>query len=514
MKNENCELYLFYSHSWHRDRTDYGTLMAHYEVWHSGKEQRFLKQPTSKQTFPFHYYPDLNEARKHFPIYHEKQIVNQVIIMRTILLRDCSSSDSSFDTPIPCSVEKVIVDTPLKKDDVNLLVRLDGNEAQFEIEPITPCSLDFNSESQADVEDRDDNQNHIFTYPSGRLPLVPIDNRASSKSRPDVDKEAIEKKHKKCAKKEKESMSWISKTFCGLPSNSTLDNLGDITNDEIAMNCPFDDNVRFISDEGSVILVDDLDEGNANFYPYEDYAHTPQMKVGREKSIFRERTPQTPSNDTFDNLFQHALSCNTWQNWYDDEVCYKSKTQLLSTRCISKHPYNSSIDPKAKKKKMHHLRLNISPFGMAAFEETNQSPSKKYKPIKMRKKTISFPGKSHSQKKASANSKWTKNKSKKDYEWSSSIIATCGNFSHTQDIEIVPKFNCYDDESDGALCYDSDPGDQSFTSGPPMTRSLPIEHCRMNESQLEFDEDDLINEDICEDMVSTVILCNDKGHTS
>mmetsp|Transcript_20466 Transcript_20466/g.30740 ORF Transcript_20466/g.30740 Transcript_20466/m.30740 type:complete len:629 (+) Transcript_20466:46-1932(+) len=456
----------------------------------------------------------LNEATNS-PTDYTMRTSPRALTMREILFKNCSSPECSYDTPVACSADKAIIDKPMRSDDVNILIRADDDTAQFDIEPITPCSLDFNDGHQADTEERDDHH-RVYTYPSGRLPLVPISGNHTISKTLQTDKKASEKEHVQHGKKRKESMSWISKTFCGLPSKSTLDNVGDLSNDEIPMNCSFDDSVRFVSDEGSVLLdveledeledelVDEIHDNNANFYPYLGATNTltPQLKVSRGRSIFRDRTPATP--DTFDNLLQNALSCNTWQNWYDDEVCDRRKvSKCISNRRISKLPHNSSINPAEKKKRIYHLRKNISPFGIAEIEETNLSPSKRYKPIKMKKKMISFPNKIHYPKKASTNSRSTKIKPKNEYQWSSSIIATCGNFSSTQEIEIVPDFNFCDDKNKVALCYDSDPGEFVPTTKTQhhKNRSKPTESRKMNDSRLEFDENDLIDEEMCEDIV-------------
>lgn len=418
-------------------------------------------------------------------------------------------SDPSYDSPVvPSNVSNS------NYADSSLCVN-SGSASYDDMCPggaktVTPCSLgfaddyyfdDYNHEDNDFEDDRDESTN-IYTYPSGRLPLVPIDTNDTG------DKKILHRTKKGKEEKKKESRlrktSWLSKTFCVLPSN--LDTVGDLSNDGIITNSSFDDeNICFVSDEGSIIIEDEHDEDEIYIPARLDNRYLPEPKTQVKRgmnSIIREQAPRS-FDDAFDVLFQNSLICNTWQNWYDEEDFQMPNISQTVLRFRSyDYPHNSSCDPTAKKKRIQYLRQNMTPFDIDELE-FNQVPSNMHMSLELKKKTTSF---SSARKKAKPRAKSAKRSPKEDdCEWHSNIIATCGNFSQTQEIEIVPSDNFnYDDDND-FLCYDSDPSDliPSYRSSRKSRLGTLKEKRREHESTIEKGD---LDEATSVDMVSVFTM--------
>ena len=358
---------------------------------------------------------------------------------------------------------------------------------------ITPNSVDGTakdnfqySNQKSDGSIRDD-EVPVHTYPSGRQPLIPLPVNGEM----NTCHLSINEKIKETLPKTPENVSWLSKTFCVMPSNSTLDEVDEYSNDEIVKNLSFDDeNVCFISDEGSMMVEDesnDITEYHGSFYQPYDVDYTPYATiVPTENKPDPSKVENQQLDETFDSLIQSNLICNSWSNWYDDSEPNKRQSTLVSPQ-ETLHLFNSSRNPSKKMKRMEFLRSNLEPFGVNALEVNNMHLSSEA-PILLSKKTVSF----CTSKSPKAFKPRTNNYQRmKDCGWHSSIIA-CGHLSQTQEIEIVPtahldegQIDCNED-----FCYDSDPGEMTITSRTP--KKTKTKSClNLNVDQIDANEGDV-----------------------
>lgn len=368
---------------------------------------------------------------------------------------------------------------------------------QMDAVTITPCSFDGTDKDIFEYfdEQQSGHQEPIHAYPSGRVPLVPL------KINDNTNKDFRNEKVKISCSSSPESGSWLSKTFCVRPSNSTLDTVEEFSSDEIARKMSFDQHhVCYVSDEGSMIDEDETTDGSTeyrnSFYHGNDYDCDLNLSIPQSPPIaFNSGQQQLEQqlDETFDYVVQSNLICNTWQNWYDDEEVKRRKPSMQTSLKVltASHPYNSSRRPSKKKKRMQFLRSNLEPFGVNDLEVNFASPAFE-NPIELKKTSTSF-SQSKSFQPFEAQGK-KKRKSEEDCDWHASIIA-CGTLGHAeQEIEIVAtrEFETENEEYNEELCYDSDPCEMMTSiRREKKSTSRPVNRPRIYEDQTnEGDLDD------------------------
>lgn len=386
---------------------------------------------------------------------------------------------------------------------------------QIDAVTITPNSVDgttkdnFQYSNQKSDGSIEDDQVPIHTYPSGRLPLFPLHVNSEMNSR----HQSINKKIQEAHPKSPENISWLSKTFCVVPSNSTLDEVHEYDSNEVVKSLSYDhQNVCFISDEGSMMVedeTDDITENQGSFYQPNDvdYSRYP-TNVPTENNHYASKFEDQQLNETFDSLVQTNLICNSWSNWYDDMEPKKRKSSLKS-RQVTSHLFNSSRKPLEKKKRMELLRSNLEPFGVNAFE-VNPVHMASEAPVQLLKKSVSF---CTSKPLKTFEPRRDDHKRMKDCGWHSNIIA-CGHLSQTQEIEVVPTAQTDEAEIDynEELCYDSDPGEMAEISENPK-KLKSRSHLDLNVDQIDANDGD-VDEATTLEIVSLFYLISVLTHDS
>ena len=387
---------------------------------------------------------------------------------------DCPSLVSSQDSLLRSKSSFDSHNISPRKDTPSLLTTKENTEESI-VHAVTPCSSGFVDEHERfddyhiDVIESKDNQEPIYKYPSGRLPLIPLadDGLRNRRIRPAVEKK---KKQKDISP---DSVSWLEKTFCVVPSNSTIDSVKEYDHEGIVMSRPFDEPVHFISDEGSVAGDDDEDK-QLHTSPVINRSYTsysPGQCECLDNITYRLHTSPTiyPQESGFSGFLQNGLICDSWKYWnFDDETIKRPRPQM-SFDDYQKNPHNSSINPDSKKKRIQNLRFNMDPFNMDGLKSSEVTPTIPVQE-KLHKKTKSF---SNTAKKTKPKKKLPQQRSFNDCEWHSNVIANCGSIALTQEIEVVPSEGDFVDDRDDQsyLGYDSDPSELMFTCERPNDKN-------------------------------------------
>ena len=336
---------------------------------------------------------------------------------------------------------------------------------------------DDSSENEAEEDDifnfRDENNETIDTYPSGRKPLIPLQ----------VDTGNCEhKKHKKKIVAQydhqgddlNESLSWLSRTLCVVPTDSTCESTSQVDNERC-------------TDELSVILNDH--EENPAEHQEEDHVennqehhleeHPPkvddssQLDDNTKDSNDKENNGNVENDTSMDNFFKaKSLFCDTWETWYDT---IESKNDLAGESSITspRFAHNRSKNLNARKKKIEYLRRNLAPFDIDQMElKVGSINTEKYSPCEHGSIHFSFSNSKPSNPSKSQPKQNVTNNSVNATKCTPIITRGCGDYKNMDEIPVAPSeddltsINSHDDE----LCYDSDPSDLMPTTLSPSRR--------------------------------------------
>lgn len=181
--------------------------------------------------------------------------------------------------------------------------------------------------------------------------------------------------------------------------------------------------------------------------------HEPSPIKNRERQLFH-TSPDKKDNIINSLLEKNRFMCSGLENWYsvdesDHEIIVTDEPEM---------PRNRAGFPEGRKKRIEHLKINLTPFELdeAAIVKGSIN-SKKYDPVKFEKRNYSF----SSFNTPSPTSVASMGSPSNRFDCYNYELPTCGNTNATN----VDKLALVDwDDIEEDLCYDSDPNELLVSS--------------------------------------------------
>jgi hypothetical protein len=213
---------------------------------------------------------------------------------------------------------------------------LNSNNTTIQVNCNSTCEEEetYDQEFTKDIPSCQSGGPNIYTYPSGRLPLVPLDDYDSNYARKAIMKKDLHEETEKNTLQQNSS-SWISRTLCVVPDSTSCDSIGltEMYDTNKKINLSDDGNVCHLLDEGSNCLQSFSRESDTHDYEIHKYrsdaalidksvAQNDETEC-KDDSVKEESTTdaievklETLAEDFFRQ--NSMVLCNTWKNWYND----------------------------------------------------------------------------------------------------------------------------------------------------------------------------------------------------
>ncbi len=425
---------------------------------------------------------------------------------------DCAfSNQSDYYSTVGLSSSLVMSSASVSMDGIDLSLDSSNKTNQPLSQDGTFLALAGNQQPDANILSHPHDYN-LYTYPSGRPPLVPLDwdKKSNGRKLPEVDKTKSQNRQGD-REGEGEDMSWIERTLCIVhtPFNA-VDHSDDQNNATCAPNDGYDsstytkvndlcrnssredDDDAYFSSNSSYEAEDMTEEAEQSQDPItrgSTMVHGDGQKV--QPSLLQEQVSDKIQLNlevlaSLNNFFKESsVLCNDWSSsWYNE---MEQKSEVIQTKPNFHQnrdvPHNSTSNLAARKKRVEYLRRNLTPFE-SDWIELNQGAInvRKYSPVECDGVKFSFSNAfvaSSNMEKPGVDRPQMKSFQRDDCvnECSPLIDTSCG-IGGTKDIEIVPS----EEElslDDDYFCYDSDPSDlMHLDRSPKNTRTSKAKRSR------------------------------------